>query len=142
MFTPFSYRALVLKFDWDKAAQDASSGLKPSTYDGDSAWLLIDKGNREYLNANCRFFGINTPEMNSSDDVERDKAKQARDFLRGLIDGKEVFIKSEKLDKYGRPLVLMWTTQEAFGDPKKSVNYEMVKAGFSKPYYDEGMFSE
>jgi endonuclease YncB( thermonuclease family) len=135
MFEPFQYRALVMKLNWSKQE------FAPSTHDGDSAWLFFDKGNREYLNANCRFFGINTPERNAQDAQERDRANQARAFVQSMIDGKEVFVKSEKLDKYGRPLVLIWLTEEAFGDPKKSVNYEIIKAGFATPYYDDGLFS-
>ncbi len=135
MFEPFQYRALCMKLDWDEKK------FEPSIHDGDSAWFFLDKGNREYLNANCRFFGINTPERNSKDEHERDRANQARAFVMNLIEGKEVFIKSAKLDKYGRPLVLIWLTEQDFGDPKKSVNYKVIEAGFSEPYYDDGLFS-
>lgn len=141
MFEPFQYRALVLKFSWKKAVKDYKEAFAPNVYDGDTAWLFFDKGNREFLNASCRFFGINTDEMNSKDEQERDRARQARDFVFNMIAGKEVFVKSAKLDKYGRPLALFWLNEEDFGDPKKSVNYKVIEAGFSDPYYDGGLFS-
>lgn len=168
-FTPFTFRALPLKINWRKRI------LEYSQYDGDSMWTLFDKGSHQYDTANCRFFGINTPERNDPDPAVREQANHARMFLRGLMGGpqpcenhvwvesknkvakfcsecgeyertekdpmRELFVTSAKLDKYGRPVTLYWTDKGDFGDPKKSVNYQMIAAGFATPYLDEGMFS-
>jgi hypothetical protein len=108
-FVPFSYRALVRKINWKKQALDTK------IYDGDSVWLLFDKGRHQYENANCRLNGVNTPERNDTDPAVREKANTAREFLISNLEGKEVFVRSDKLDKYGRPLVTIWLDEEGFG---------------------------
>jgi endonuclease YncB( thermonuclease family) len=122
-FQPFSYRAIAVRVNW------ATKTLSQDVHDGDSLWLMFDKGDYQYSNANCRLFGINTPEMNDKDVAIREKAAAAREYLKSLIADKELFVKSEKLDKYGRPLVTIWTSAEWFGINPQSVNAQMVKAG-------------
>lgn len=160
-FTPFSYRAVPLKISWSKRS------LGYDQNDGDSVWLMMDKGEYQYSNANCRLFGINAPELNDKDPEVRKKAQNSREYLTGLLGGpvpcphdwvtsvdqstrfcriccqvdklkitgpKELFVRSEKLDKYGRPLATIWTSQEDFGDYAKSVNQAMIDAGHAVKY--------
>jgi endonuclease YncB( thermonuclease family) len=127
-FQPFSYRAIAVRVNW------AAKALSQDVHDGDSLWLMFDKGDYQYSNANCRLFGINTPEMNDKDVAIREKAVAAREHLKSLIADKELFVKSEKLDKYGRPLVTIWTSEEWFGINPQSVNAQMVKAGHAIPF--------
>jgi endonuclease YncB( thermonuclease family) len=160
-FQPFSYRALPFRINWTKRS------LTHDQHDGDSLWLLFDKGEYQYANANCRLYGINTPEMNDPSPEVRAKAASARDYLTGLMSGpvpcphdwvasldastkfcricchverlivakpKDLFVKSEKLDKYGRPLVTIWTDEAGFGDNQKSLNAEMIRAGHAIPF--------
>jgi endonuclease YncB( thermonuclease family) len=161
-FQPFSYRALPFRINWTKR------GISPDQHDGDSLWLLFDKGDYQYTNANCRLFGINTPEMNDPDPAVRLKAVAAREHLAGLlglkkacaahdwvasndastrlckicceierltiVGPKNLCVKSEKLDKYGRPLVTIWTDPAAFGDNSKSANKAMIDAGHAIPF--------
>jgi micrococcal nuclease len=74
--------------------------------DGDTAELTIDLGFTVKWKSTCRFYGINTPELNSRDIAVKQKAKDARLYVSTqLIKGLEVLIISRELDKYGRPLV-------------------------------------
>jgi endonuclease YncB( thermonuclease family) len=161
-FQPFSYRALPFRINWTKRV------IAPDQHDGDSLWLLFDKGDYQYTNANCRLFGINTPEMNDPDPAIRVKSIAAREHLSGLlgvqkpcathdwvasldastrfcrvcceveklriVGSKDLSVKSEKLDKYGRPLVTIWTNPAVFGDNSKSVNKAMIDAGHAVSY--------
>ena len=74
--------------------------------DGDTAELTIDLGFTVQWKSTCRFYGINTPELNSRDVEVKQKAKDARQFVENqLPKGTKVLIVSRELDKYGRPLV-------------------------------------
>ena len=64
-----------------------------SVYDGDTCTVDIDLGmgiwNRK---EKLRFYRINTPEIRGD---EREEGIRSRDFLRALIDGKEVWLETE-----------------------------------------------
>ena len=71
-------------------------------YDGDSVTLDIQLGfNMAMLNQKIRLFGINTPEIRGT---ERPQGLIAAARLSGLIEGKEVYLRShfDRSGKYGR----------------------------------------
>lgn len=92
--------------------------------DGDTAELNIDLGFKLWLKRSARLTGINTPELNSSDPVERTLAQKARDALKALIEGKDVTVISHSLDKYGRPLVSITSAGV-------NVNQYMIQQGYA-----------
>jgi len=98
-----------------------------SVRDGDSAWLEIDMGLRIYHKANCRLFGINTPELNSTDTVQREKAVAAKARLTELIAGKAMTIISKGFDKFGRSLVTIFIDGN-------NINQQMIVEGFADRY--------
>jgi endonuclease YncB( thermonuclease family) len=80
-------------------------------YDGDSltlAWPRRDAFDPMMCYANCRLYGIDTPELRGGTSQEKDRARQARDVLSGVV-LHQMFVFSTVgptgLDKYGRPLV-------------------------------------
>ena len=98
--------------------------------DGDTVKVNIDLGFRTWIKANCRLYGINTPELNSIDEDERDRAKQATTYLSELITAGERYnIISHELDKYGRPLVTILKN-----GVEDSVNNLMVHSGHAIKY--------
>lgn len=133
MFVPFQYRALVMKMDWAKKQLVAEDAV----YDGDTAFFLFDEGERGYRNPRCRFYGIDAPEMNDPDPAIRARAIAARDFVRSLIQGREVFVISKGLDKYGRRLPLIWVNRDEFGYPDLSLNQDLIKQKLAVRYMDE-----
>lgn len=97
--------------------------------DGDTVRLNIDLGFTVSWESNCRLHGINAPELNSLNDTEREVAQHAKQFLMDQLKaGDLVYIKSEKLDKYGRPLVKLY-----YGDAQVLVNDELLSNGLALP---------
>ena len=94
--------------------------------DGDTAWLRIDRGFREFWEVSCRLYGINAPELSTGA-----PGTAAKDWLTQRITGRTLFVKSEKLDKYGRPLVTLFDPEPATEDFALSINQEMLAAGLA-----------
>lgn len=76
-------------------------------YDGDTIMGTLDMGLAHYLGRNpaptysIRLYGINAPELNSSDTTIRAAAYAARDYLRSLISpGEYIKVTSLGYDKY------------------------------------------
>ena len=77
--------------------------------DGDTIKLRIDLGFRTFIEANCRIYGVNAPELHSKNAGEKFRANAAKEWVEEeLIEGDRVTIDSKQLDKYGRPLVTLW----------------------------------
>lgn len=127
-----------------------------SVYDGDTITLLVptklsiynmcssntidlnsdtNLSNKIILNKiKVRLYGIDTPELKPKKDLSNReqhilKAKEARDFLSGLILNKIIKVVFMSNDKYGRPLVKLYTLPY-----KLYLNDLMVKKGFAKKY--------
>ena len=99
--------------------------------DGDTCELDIDLGFTVSWKSTCRFYGINTAELKSKDSVEKAKAYAARDRVLALVPpGSTILIKSRDLDKYGRPLVDLYTG-EGFSI---HLNQLLVDEGLAKTY--------
>lgn len=70
--------------------------------DGDTVKLRIDLGFRMFWITNCRLAGIDAPELSEED------GKRSLTFLSSKLPiGSEVEIESKKLDKYGRPIIVL-----------------------------------
>ncbi len=83
-----------------------------SVYDGDTCRVDIDLGLGIWIrNEKLRLVRINAPEMTGPDKA---LGIASRDFLRGLIDGREVIIETlkDRRGKYGRYLAEIWVGQE------------------------------
>lgn len=94
-------------------------------YDGDTLWAT-----RMEERIKVRLQGIDAPES------DQKRGKEARDFLAGMVLGKEVELEGAGKDRYGR----MVAKVKCEG---KDVNMEMVKAGMAWRYaeYDkEGVY--
>jgi len=97
-----------------------------SVYDGDTCTVDIDLGLRTWIREEkLRLFRINAPELVG---VEKPAGLAARDFLRSLIDGKEVYIQTlkDKQEKYGRYLAEIFVKQN---EQWVNVNDLMVQNG-------------
>jgi endonuclease YncB( thermonuclease family) len=132
-FVPFTYRAWAKRLDWN-AGQLVS---ETAVVDGDSLWILFDRGIYEYAACNCRLWGVNAYELNDIDPAKRAKAQEGKAWLKTQIEGKQVFVLSKGLDKYGRPLVIVWVNEADFGDNTKSVNRALLDAGLAVAYMGE-----
>jgi len=97
-----------------------------SVYDGDTCRVDIDLGLGIWIrNEKLRLVRINAPEMTGPDKA---LGIASRDFLRGLIDGREIIIETVKdqRGKYGRYLAEIWIGQDGVWS---NVNDALVAAG-------------
>lgn len=79
--------------------------------DGDTVDLRISLGFHSYLDIRARLARINTAELNSTDQVQRELAVKARDRVVELTKTPDCTIQSfkpYKTDKYGRWLVELY----------------------------------
>ena len=154
------------KFDFENVV---GNFYVESVYDGDTITIIVPtklsiynmiSSNTIDLNSNTneaeeiilnkirvRLFGIDTPELKPKKNLPNReqhiiKAKEARDFLAGLILNKIVLVKFLSNDKYGRPLVKLYSNEnlsdENLSDEnlsdKNYLNDLMIKKGFAKKY--------
>jgi len=97
-----------------------------SVYDGDTCRVDIDLGLGIWIrNEKLRLMRINAPEMTGPDKA---RGIPSRDFLRGLIDGREIIIETvkDRRGKYGRYLAEIWIEQDGVWS---NVNDALVAAG-------------
>jgi len=76
---------------------------------------------------------IDTPELRGN---EREEGLVARDYLRELIDGKEVILQtvSDKAGKYGRYLAEIWKMNS--DGSWLNINDHLIQEGYAKYYND------
>jgi micrococcal nuclease len=98
-------------------------------HDGDTCTVDIDLGfSMSLRKLKVRLTGIDTAEITSKDPALKTKAVQARDWLRGQILGKDVYLESAGQDKYGRWLGKIHTKGGV------CCNEELVKMGLALAY--------
>ena len=101
--------------------------------DGDTVDLRVSLGFHSYLDVRTRLARINTAEMKSSDDVERELAVKAKNRVIELTANPDCIIKSfkpYKTDKYGRWVV------ELLNSEGKNINKILLDEGLAKFYND------
>lgn len=108
-------------------------------YDGDTAHfnIMTDSGLGKLR---CRFAGINSAEVGSRDPVEKALAIRARDSLADMIEGRLTMLQMGPMDKYGRPLVVVWTVQATGAGylAQTCINNAMLERGLAMPYDGTG----
>jgi endonuclease YncB( thermonuclease family) len=101
-------------------------------YDGDTAQFVFRlEMNHPLYRYSCRMTGYNSAEIKGQSVEEKEKAKIARDALKGLILGRVVTLNIGKFDKYGRPLVSVLVDGQ-------DVNAWMISGGYGAPYTGKG----
>jgi micrococcal nuclease len=100
-----------------------------SVYDGDTVTATIYLGFFVTVTEKFRLLGINTPELKKGDN--RIAGAEARDYLKQLIEGKDVIMRTEKSpEKYGRWLSTIFLEGE-------NINQKMIDAGHAVPFMIE-----
>lgn len=105
-----------------------------SIYDGDSMRVDIDLGFKVSLsNQRVRLLGIDTPELRGE---EREQGLIVRDYVRSLLNGEEVILKSykDKYGKYGRWLVEVFMFDPTEEGGLLNVNQHLIDKGLALPY--------
>lgn len=102
-----------------------------SCYDGDTIRCAFKHGEK-YIQYSIRMLGYNCCEIRSKDETEKDKAIQARDFIREKILGKNIYLVCGKFGKYGRILGTVYMNKEDIYT-EQSINKLMVDTGYGVP---------
>ncbi len=104
------------------------------TIDGDTVDLDMDLGCSIHNHVRVRLYGINTPEIHGvkKDSDEYRRGAAATEFLRELVEGKMLTIRTHKdrKGKYGRYLAELWLP-----GAKQSVNSILVEKGHAVEYF-------
>jgi micrococcal nuclease len=79
-------------------------GKVVSVYDGDTFTVAFDTLGIGFFLHQVRILGIDAPEIRGKTIEEKAAAAAARDYLRGLIDGRIIDLEIMDEDKYGRLL--------------------------------------
>ena len=104
--------------------------------DADTIRVVFDLGFHLKLNATCRLYGINAPEVRGP---EKEKGKEATECLKELIEGKKLWCRSKKnpkkqQGKYGRWLVDIFIENPGGEDHGMNVNRELIRRGHAVVY--------
>lgn len=98
--------------------------------DGDTVDCEIDLGFHIYTVQRVRLLGIDTPELNSRDEAERELAKEAKQFVVDLADAvNRIKTVLDKTDKYGRILGTLYIDGN-----DHSINEMLLTEGLAKVY--------
>ena len=107
-------------------------------YDGDTCHLIFDfhtgKTNNTLVDIRVRMAHYNCAEIKTIDKEEKEKAIEARDYFRKICDNKIVYVEFGHMDKYGRPLVVLYFKKEHCGNLNKSINTHMMDMNHGKKY--------
>ena len=104
--------------------------------DADTIQVVFDLGFHLKLNATCRLYGINAPEVRGP---EKEKGKEATECLKELIKDKKLWCRSRKnpkkqQGKYGRWLVDLFIDNRGCEDHGMNVNRELIRRGHAVVY--------
>jgi micrococcal nuclease len=102
--------------------------LVTAVYDGDTVTVDFDLGLHTWIKGEkIRLHRINAPEVRGK---ERPRGLLSRDYLRGLILGKEVIIETfkDKKGKYGRYLGEIWLLVD---EDYVNINDDIVRKGYA-----------
>ena len=102
-----------------------------SVYDGDTVKAIFPLNGVMYK-WNCRLSGIDTPEIRTSDRLQKKFGYEVRDHLRTKILNKVVTLKCQDLDKYGRLLTEIWFDQQNINQWLIDSDYAFVYDGGTK----------
>ena len=97
--------------------------------DGDTVDLSIDLGFSIITIQRIRLSGLDTPELNSKEEKERQLAVEAKQFVtEWFSNNKNLIIKTTKDDKYGRML------GEIINENGVSLNKTLIERGYAWDY--------
>ena len=135
-FTDYFLKKRLKKINPDNIDKFSFDGITTyarvaGVYDGDTITIVFEyKG--EMIKYSARIYGIDTPEIRTRDDEEKQKGYEARDFLRSYIHNQIVKVDLLNFDKYGRLLINVYAN---IGGTYKDMAQMMINENYAKPYF-------
>ncbi|QQO92877.1 nuclease [Staphylococcus phage Madawaska] len=93
--------------------------------DGDTIDVIIDFGFDVSAKRRIRILDVDTPERG------QENFKEATEFVKDRVEGKELLMQTYKSDAFGRYLAKIWYTNEDTG--KVCLNDELLRSDLLKP---------
>ena len=97
--------------------------------DGDTFEADIDLGFFIHHITRFRLMGVDTPEITG---VNKADGFISTDYVRGVIEGKEFWIKIYKLDKYGRYVADIYPWGYGDKNDMKSLSNDLIERGLAR----------
>jgi len=95
--------------------------------DGDTIEVTIDLGFLLTTRRRLRLLRVNTAEIHAQEDSLRQKAANAKERMIELLTGKDILIRTEKADSFGRFLAEVWLDE-------MNVNDWLLAEGLAVPF--------
>lgn len=108
-------------------------GIAVNVIDGDTVEAHIDMGHKTNMamtgENSIRLLGVDTPELDHSDDDHEDGAVEAKEFVENILDNhqNQFVLESVERGKFGRPLGILQVKNKNL-----SINKLLVKNGYYK----------
>lgn len=101
--------------------------------DGDTIDLELDLGFYQSGVYRFRLLGVDTPEMNSRDEAERERALEARDFVASWLEERAPFLRvtSFKADSFGRWLGEIYSVGATYDE---RLGTALLESGLAEVY--------
>lgn len=102
--------------------------------DGDTVSMTVDVGFYMFTKIRVRLLHINAPEIHTKDLEEKKRGLVSKTFLKSLLEGKDVIVKTQKTDNFGR-----WLGEVFLDDGEHSINVNqlLVDQGYAVPFMTE-----
>lgn len=95
--------------------------------DGDTLQITLDLGLRLSTVQRVRLLGVNTPEVHAPEPEAREAALRAKAFTAAELEGKDVLVRTEKDDAFGRWLAVVYVDGQEW-------NTKLLDHGLAVPY--------
>ncbi len=107
-------------------------------YDGDTCTVILKiwgegKDEAIFVLKKIRLYGVDTPELRTTDLNEKERGYAARDFARARILGKHVRLEMVGKEKFGRYMAILYY-KDANGT-EINLNQELISAGHATEYF-------
>jgi endonuclease YncB( thermonuclease family) len=111
-------------------------------WDGDTIWLIVDRGEGWQSKSKYRLFGVDTPEIRGASDEEEKYAREAKEFVEEKLSEAELMITTHKgKSKYDwmaevfirEPIISMDSGEETIWDA--SLAQLIIEAGHGVAYF-------
>lgn len=102
-------------------------------YDGDTIHVLFPYFDKMYK-WNCRLTGIDTPELRTTNLLEKEYGYKVRDILSDKILNKVIKIKCGEFDKYGRLLCEVYDNNTEETTFTNSINNWLIENNYAFAY--------
>ena len=110
-------------------------------YNGDTIHVVFKVFN-DYYRWNCRIMGVDTPELRTKNEKEKEKGYMVRDKVKENFLNKIVKIKCYNFDKYGRLLIDVYLPKNIPDKKNKTLLSEWLIANDYAYSYDGGTKSQ